>query len=97
MHLLRSLRQGFREIPDKENLLLLGDFNDLVGADHTSWARCIGHFGLGKLNENGQRLLELCSFNDLAITNTFYPTKPHHSVLATSKIGALAPAGPCHH
>lgn len=64
----------------KENLFLLGDFNARIGAAHTSWPRCIGHFSIGKLNENGQRLFELCSFHDLAITNIFYPTKPHHRV-----------------
>lgn len=66
-----------RAITDKEHLFLFGDFNSWVGADHTSWPRCIG---ICKLNENGQRLPELCSFNDLAITNTFYPNKPHHRV-----------------
>ena len=75
-----ELEARIREIPAKDNLFLLGDFNARVGAAHTSWPRCIGHFGVGKLNENGQRLLELCSFHDLAITNTFYPTKPHHRV-----------------
>ena len=40
----------------------------------------MGHFGVGKLNENGQRLLELCSFYELCLTNTFFPTKPYHRV-----------------
>jgi hypothetical protein len=90
MHFMRCLRQGL-EIPNKENLFLLGDFNARVGADHPFWPRCIGHFGFGKLNENGQRLLERCSFYDLANTNTFYSTKPHH------RVDALAPAGSCYH
>lgn len=75
-----ELETRIREIPAKENFFLLGDFNARVGAAHSSWPRCIGHFGVGKLNENRQRLLELCSFHDLAITNTFYSTKPHHRV-----------------
>ncbi|RXN35706.1 RNA-directed DNA polymerase from mobile element jockey-like protein [Labeo rohita] len=45
-----------------------------------TWPHCIGHFGVGKLNENRQRLLELCSYHNLCITNTFFPTKPHHRV-----------------
>ena len=32
------------------------------------------------MNENGQRLLELCSHNSLSITNTFFLTKPQHKV-----------------
>lgn len=75
-----ELETRIRAIPANDNLFLLGDFNARIGAAHTSWPRCIGHFGVGKLNENGQRLLELCSFYDLAITNTFYQTKPHHRV-----------------
>ena len=69
-----------RQVPDEERLFLLGDFNARVGSDQISWPRCIGHFGVGKLNENGQRLLEFCSFSDLCLTNTFFATKPHHKV-----------------
>ena len=75
-----ELEARIRGIPEKENLLLLGDFNARVGADHSSWPHCIGHFGVGKLNDNGQRLLELCSYNNLCITNTFFATKLHHRV-----------------
>ena len=32
------------------------------------------------MNENGQRLLELCTFHDLCITNSFFRTKPQHKV-----------------
>ena len=32
------------------------------------------------MNANGQRLLELCTFNDLCITNSFFRTKPQYKV-----------------
>ena len=32
------------------------------------------------MNENRQRLLELCTFHDLCITNSFFCTKPQHKV-----------------
>nr|XP_054752426.1 craniofacial development protein 2-like [Lytechinus pictus] len=67
-------------LPANEHLFLLGDFNARVGADRDSWPKCIGHFGIGKLNENGQRLLEVCSYHNLCITNTFFSTKPCHKV-----------------
>ena len=41
---------------------------------------CHSHFGVGKCNDNGQQLLELCSYHELCITNTFFGTKPHHRV-----------------
>ena len=73
-----QLDEKIKNVPPSEELYLLGDFNARVGADQESWPRCIGHFGIGKQNENGQRLLELCSYYDLCITNTFFSTKSHH-------------------
>ena len=32
------------------------------------------------MNDNGQRILEVCSFHNLCVTNTFFNTKPHHRV-----------------
>ena len=52
-----QLETAIKEIPPSEHLYLLGDFNAQIGSDHISWPRYIGHFGVGKLNENGQRLL----------------------------------------
>lgn len=57
------------------------------------------HFGVHKLNEYGQRLLELCSYYDLCMTNIFFITKPQaqDSILEALPIPTLAPHGPCHH
>ena len=73
-----QLDAKIKNIPPDEELYLLGDFNARVGSDRNSWPNCIGHFGVGKLNENGQRLLELCSYHQLCVTNTFFATKPCH-------------------
>ena len=75
-----NLTSIIRNIPSKEQVALLGDFNARVRADHDSWLSCLGQFGVGKMNENGQRLLELCAFHDLCITNSFFRTKPQHKV-----------------
>ena len=32
------------------------------------------------MNENGQRLLELCTYHDLCIANSYFRTKPQHKV-----------------
>ena len=37
-----------RNIPSKEQIVLLGDFNARVGADHDSWSSCPSQFGVGK-------------------------------------------------
>lgn len=75
-----KLSSVIRNIPDKEQLILLGDFNARVGADNDSWPSCLGKFGVGKMNENGQRLLEVCTYYNLCITNSFFMTKPQHKV-----------------
>lgn len=79
-HFYNELDTQIGRIPQSEPLLLLGDFNARVGSDHQSWPSCIGHHGVGKLNDNGQRLLELCTFHNLCVTNTFFQSKPLHRV-----------------
>ena len=67
-------------VPNNEQLVLLGDLNARVGADHDTWLSFLGQFDVGKMNENGQRLLELCTYHDLCIANSYFRTKPQHKV-----------------
>ena len=75
-----NLVSTIRNIPSKEQVVVLGDFSARVDTDHDSWPSCLGQFGVGKMNEDGQRLLELRAFHDLCITNSFFRTKPQHKV-----------------
>ena len=75
-----ELHSTITAIPSAESFFLMGDFNARVGSDHEAWPSNIGHFGVGLINDNGQRLLELCSLHDLCITNTFFPNKHHRRV-----------------
>ena len=75
-----QLSATISNISNKEQLILLGDFNARVGADQRSWPSCLGKFGIGKMNDNGQRLLELCAYHNLCIANSFFKTKPQHKV-----------------
>jgi len=45
-------------IPAGHEIAPLGDFNTRIGAD--LWTSVIARFRVGKINDNGQRLLELC-------------------------------------
>lgn len=78
-----------KNIPSNKHVVLLGDFNAGVGAEHDSWPSCLGHFevgkinfGVGKINENRQHLLELCSYHGICMTNSFQ-MKPQHTVFWT--------------
>ena len=75
-----ELESSIREVPATEHLYLFGDFNACLGAYHSSWLSCIGHFGICKLNKDIQRLLELFPYHDLCITNTFFATTLNHRV-----------------
>ncbi|RUS81010.1 hypothetical protein EGW08_011215 [Elysia chlorotica] len=55
-------------LPPTEQTFLLRDFNGRIGADR----EYLGHHGNGNINETGQRLLELCCFHKLCVTNIFY-------------------------
>ena len=75
-----ELDQTLKNVPTNERLYLLGDFNARVGADKDSWSACLGNYGTGKMNDNGQRMLELCTSHNLIITNTMFQMKPFHQV-----------------
>ena len=79
-HFYVELDSLIGKIPKVEPLILLGDLNARVSSDHQSWPSCIGHHGTGRMNDNGQRLLELCSFQSLCVTNTFFQLKHQHKV-----------------
>ena len=56
--------------PKKDILFIIGDWNAKVGSQETLGVT--GKFGLGILNEAGQRLIEFCHENTLDIANTFF-------------------------
>jgi hypothetical protein len=64
-------------VPKEDKLIILGDFNARVGADNSTWSP-LGRYGVGNINDNGLRLLEFCTQNNLAITNTFFQQKLKH-------------------
>ena len=52
------------------SFFLIGDWNAKVGSQETPGVT--GKFGLGVLNEAGQRLTEFCQENSLDIANTLF-------------------------
>ena len=56
--------------PKKDVVFIIGDWNAKVGSQQTPGVT--GKFGLGVLNEAGQRLIEFCQENALVIANTLF-------------------------
>ena len=56
--------------PKKDVLFIIGDWNAKVGSQETPGVT--GKFGLGMLNEAGQRLIEFYQENSLVIANTLF-------------------------
>src|SRR6476661_4578261 len=53
-----------------DNVIVMGDFNAVVGEGKED--RVVGKFGLGKINDRGERSIEFCSSQHLVITNTWF-------------------------
>jgi len=66
------LSESLSTISKGNDLVLAGDFDAWVGAEYEQWNGVLGHHGLGKMNKNGQRLLELCTNYNLVLTNIFF-------------------------
>ena len=80
--------QDFLEVtPQKDVLLIIGDWNAKVGSQEIPGVT--GKFGLGVPNEAGQRLTQFCQENTLAIENTLFQntredsTHGHHHMVKT--------------
>ena len=58
-----------------DSVIILGDFNALVGSDWKSWPNVIGKHGVGEMNSNGLRLLEFCTRFQLSIMGTMFQLK----------------------
>ena len=47
--------------------VLMGDLNAKIGTDNAGFEEVMGCHGLGQMNENGERLANLCATNSIAI------------------------------
>ena len=73
--------------PKKDVLFIIGDWNAKGGSQEIPGVTSV--FGLGVLNEPGQRLIEFCQGNTLVIANTIFQqtrdnsTHGHHQMVNT--------------
>ena len=79
---LRTCVQGFRV---SEKVVVLGDLNARVGS--CAIPGIIGNFGVNGVNENGERMLEMCGECEMAVGNTYFKKKMIHKITWVSRIG----------
>ena len=75
-----NLSDIINTIGKNDNLVIGGDFNaktKMPNRDPTLY-KIIGKYAKSTINENGEKLIELCSIHNLRITNTFFKHKPIH-------------------
>ena len=78
--------QDLLELTSKKDVLfIVGDWNAKVGSQETPGVT--GKFGLGVLNEAGQRLIEFCQENALVRANTFFQQQKRRLYTWTSPDG----------
>ena len=65
-----ELQDLLKLTPKKDVLFILGNWNGKAESQETPGVT--GKFGLGVLNEAGQRLIEFCQENALVIANTLF-------------------------
>jgi exonuclease III len=76
-----KLQQTVDKVPRGDMLLIMGDFNARVGKQQSQTTKnVIGPHAVDKINENGQRLIDFCSHNDIIVANTFYQHKTVHQM-----------------
>ena len=69
-------------------IVVMRDLNANVDNNNTNREEVMGKFGVGVMNENGERLCD-CSANGFIITGTIFPHKDIHKLTWRSPDGRL--------
>ena len=63
---------------NKDITIVMGDFNAKIGADNTGYEDKMGAQGIGQMNKNGERFVDMCALNQLVIGGSIFPHKRIH-------------------
>ena len=83
-----QLQKVLDTVPRRDMLLVMGDWNAKVGERKEGESGIVGKHGLiCERNDNGDRFVSFCAYNNLAITSTMFPHKDVHKYTWTSPDG----------
>ena len=81
---MHNCKLKLKKLPRHDMLVIMGDLNVKVGTDNLSYDRAMGKEGCGNMNENGERLAELCAAYNLVIGGTIFPHRDIHKLTQCS-------------
>ena len=73
-----ELSATLSRVPPHDIVTLLGDLNATVNDREGVWRSVLGPVTPDSLNDNGQRLLQLCNMHNLVISNTLFQRRDIH-------------------
>lgn len=83
----QQLKKTLDNVPSHNDLLVIGDLNTKVGRPNKGREKIMGKNGCGEMNENGERLADICGLNDLVIGGTIFEHKEIHKLTWISPDG----------
>ena len=69
-----TIEKALKQVKSQDVRIVMGDFNSKVGKERE--AATVGPFGIGELNERGERLIEWCKEQKMAVMNTWFKNHP---------------------
>lgn len=74
----QDLTRVLSRISRHDIVIGLGDFNATVGTNRESWRNCLGPVSSGRCDDNGHRLLQVCSSHGLCIGSSWFRRRNIH-------------------
>lgn len=74
----RKLQEIKNRAPYAERIVIMGDLNGHVGVQRRGVENVIGAFSVGERNRAGDRVIDFCLQNGLAVMNTWYNHRESH-------------------
>jgi len=85
----QDLSQAVKQVPKRDTLLIMGDFNAKVGRrEPSTMSSAVGLYCLGETNEAGEQIEEFClEHGEMALANTMFKHHPRRLHTWTSPDG----------